>query len=63
MPNATSTTAGEGLIVNPEFLGFKTLIPMASQSLQNQGGGARGWIETAGAFVCKHPQAHGKISY
>lgn len=60
MPAASTN---EGFIVNPKYIGFNTLIPMGSQRLENQGGGARGFIECVGTFVCKHPQAHGKIAY
>lgn len=60
MPGAVTA---EGYIVNPKYLGFNTLIPMGSQRLENQGGGERGYVEAVGAFICKHPQAHGKIAY
>lgn len=55
-------SASQGYIVNPKYLAFDTLIPMGSQRLENQGGGERGYIEAVGALVCKHPQAHGKIT-
>jgi hypothetical protein len=58
MPSAT-----RGYAVNPKYLGFNTLIPMASTRLENQGGGERGFVEMTGTLVCKHPQAHGKIVY
>jgi len=60
MPAAATN---EGYIVNPSYLAFNTLIPMGSQQLENQGGGERGYVEAVGAFICKHPQAHGKIAY
>jgi hypothetical protein len=60
MPGAATN---EGYIVNPSYLAFNTLIPMGSQQLENQGGGQRGYVEAVGAFLCKHPQAHGKIAY
>jgi hypothetical protein len=60
MPGAATN---EGYIVNPSYLAFNTLIAMGSQQLENQGGGQRGYVEAVGAFLCKHPQAHGKIAY
>lgn len=60
MPAAATN---EGYVVNPSYLAFNTLIPMGSQQLENQGGGERGYVEAVGAFICKHPQAHGKIAY
>lgn len=58
MPSAT-----RGYVINPKYLAFNTLIPMGSQRLENQGGGERGYVSGVGAFVCLHPQAHGKIAY
>lgn len=60
MPAASTN---EGYFVNPQFLGFNTLIPMGSQRLENQGGGERGYIEAVGTLCVKHPQAFGKIAY
>lgn len=57
------SSTNEGYIINPAYVGFNTLIPLGSQRLENQGGGARGFIEAVGTLVCKHPQAHGKIAY
>jgi hypothetical protein len=52
-----------GYLVNPSYLQFNTLIPMGATRLENQGGGERGFVDMTGTLVCKHPGAHGKISY
>ena len=56
-------TAALGYLVNPSYLQFNTLIPMGATRLENQGGGERGFVDMTGTLVCKHPGAHGKISY
>lgn len=60
MPTATSNI---GYILDPSYLGMATLLPLESQTLENQGAGERGFIQTACTLVCKSPQAHGKIAY
>jgi len=52
-----------GYILDPKYLSFATLIPMGATRLENQGGGERGFVDMVGTLVCKHPGAHGKISY
>lgn len=54
--------ANRGYLVNPKYLGFKTLIPLGTKRLENQGGGDRGFVDCTGTFLCKHPAAHGKIT-
>jgi len=56
MPNAR-----RGYIFNPKFLGCKSLIPMGSTRLENQGGGERGYVDTALTLCVKNPLAFGKI--
>lgn len=58
MPSAT-----RGYLINPKYLGFNTLLPISGVKLEDQGGGARGYVSGFGTLVCKHPQAHGKIAY
>lgn len=58
MPNAN-----RGYMLNPDYIGYNTLKPMYGVQLENQGGGERGFVESIGTLVCKHPQAHGKIAY
>jgi hypothetical protein len=60
---ACMPSANRGYVVNPKYLGFNTLIPMGSTRLENQGGGERGFVDMVGTLVCKHPGAHGKITY
>jgi len=61
-PDCTPS-ATRGYIVNPAYLGVKSLIPMASTKLENQGGGDRGFVDSTLTFQCKHPGAFGKIAY
>jgi hypothetical protein len=56
-------SANRGYVVNPKYLGFDTMIPMGSTRLENQGAGERGYVDMVGTLVCKHPGAHGKISF
>lgn len=58
MPSATT-----GYILNPKYLGLKSLIPFRNKRQENQGGGERGYISGNYTLCVKHPQAHGKISY
>jgi len=61
-PDCMATFA-RGYLINPSYLQFNTLIPMGATRLENQGGGARGYVDMTGTLVCKHPGAHGKIAY
>ena len=54
---------GRGYILNPKYLEFKTLIPLGTTRLEDQGSGERGYVDMTGTLLCKHPGAHGKISY
>jgi hypothetical protein len=56
-------SSNRGYVVNPKYLGFDTMIPMGSTRLENQGAGERGYVDMVGTLVCKHPGAHGKISF
>lgn len=58
MPSATT-----GYILNPKYLGLKSLIPFRNKRQENQGSGERGYISGNYTLCVKHPQAHGKISY
>jgi hypothetical protein len=60
MPSATTA-----YILNPSFLELRTLqgLGLRSQRQENQGSGDRGYVAANLTLVCKHPQAHGKISY
>ena len=61
--NPSCLSGNKGFVINPKYLGFNSLIPMGSTRLENQGGGERGFVDMVGTLVCKHPGAHGKISY
>jgi hypothetical protein len=56
----SSTTA---YFVNPNYVELKTLLPVGSRELENQGGGRRGIIDTILTLAVSDPRAHGKISY
>jgi hypothetical protein len=60
---ACMPSSNRGYVVNPKYLGFDTMIPMGSTRLENQGAGERGYVDMVGTLVCKHPGAHGKISF
>lgn len=52
-------------IVNPKYLECRTLqgLGLRSKRLENAGSGERGYVAANLTLVCKHPAAHGKISY
>jgi len=58
MPAAT-----RAYILNPNYLELKTLRPVGSIELENQGGGRRGIIDTILTLAVSDPRAHGKIAY
>jgi hypothetical protein len=58
MPSATTA-----YLVNPNYVELKTLLPVGSRELENQGGGRRGIIDTILTLAVSDPRAHGKISY
>jgi hypothetical protein len=60
---ACMPTANTGYVINPKYLEFRTLIPLGTTRLEDQGSGERGYVDMTGTLACKHPGAHGKISY
>lgn len=62
---ACMPSAATAYILNPKFLELRTLkgLGLRSQRQENQGSGERGYVAANLTLVCKHPQAHGKISY
>lgn len=51
-----------GFFINPRYLGCSVLTPLRVVELEDQGGGPRGYTDTHLTLMCKHPQAHGKIT-
>lgn len=51
-----------GYIFDPAHLGLATLAAESSTSLEDRGGGARGYAQAMAALVCKAPQALCKIA-
>lgn len=51
-----------GYIIDPTKYSVEDLIPLGSTRLENQGGGARGFVDATLTLCMHHPQAHGKIT-
>lgn len=51
-----------GYFCNPEFLGLAELKTLGSNTLEDQGGGKRGYVDWIGTLVVKNPGALGKIT-
>jgi hypothetical protein len=60
---ACMPTSKTGYLINPKYLEFRTLIPLGTTRLEDQGSGERGYVDMTGTLACKHPGAHGKIVY
>ncbi len=56
-------SATRGYLLNPKYLGFKSLIGFTSKELPDQGGGPRGFITMTGTLKVGTPLAFGKIAY
>lgn len=57
-----TTNKDTGYFINPSMIGVAELIPLGSTMLENQGGGERGYVDTALTLLVKHPGAFGKIT-
>ena len=57
-----TTDQATGYFINPSMIGVAELIPLGSTMLENQGGGERGYVDTALTLLVKHPGAFGKIT-
>lgn len=60
---ACVVNSNRGYLINPDYIGVSSLIPLQSKRLENQGGGERGYCDATLTLICKHPGAHGKIAY
>lgn len=63
-PVTSPDTSGKqyGYICNQDFLGLAELKTLGSETLENQGGGKRGFVDWAGTLEVKNPGALGKIT-
>jgi hypothetical protein len=59
--SADSTNNDRALIVNLDYVGLANLIPLRSETLENQGAGKRGFTETWATLECLQPQAHASV--
>ena len=58
--SGSATVDGDaGLLVDPEYVAMHTLKAESSTSLEDQGGGARGYVDVIAALSCLSPKAHG----
>lgn len=63
--SVTTTTAQQlarGYVIDPSLVGLSTMLGVDSAELENQGGGRRGFIQTALLLVVKNPRGLGKFS-
>ena len=63
-PVTAPDTSGKqyGYVCNHDFLGLASLKTLGSESLENQGGGKRGFVDWAGTLEVMNPGALGKIT-
>lgn len=63
-PVTAPDTSGKqyGYVCNHDFLGLAELKTLGSETLENQGGGKRGFVDWAGTLEVKNPGALGKIT-
>lgn len=57
-----TTNKDTGYLINPDYYSIQEFIPLGSQSVENRGGGNRGFVDCALTLGMKHPGAHGKIT-
>ena len=58
--SGSATVDGDaGLLIDPEYVAMHTLKAESSTSLEDQGGGARGYVDVIAALSCLSPKAHG----
>ena len=58
--SGSDTVDGDaGLLVDPEYVAMHTLKAESSTSLEDQGGGSRGYVDVIAALSCLSPIAHG----
>ena len=58
--SGSATVDGDaGLLVDPEYVAMHTLKAESSTSLEDQGGGSRGYVDVIAALSCLSPIAHG----
>ncbi len=57
-----TTNKQYGYLCNKDFLELAELKTLGSESLENQGGGKRGYVDLACTLVVKNPGAFGKIT-
>ena len=55
-------SANAGFLIHEGAMTWKSLKPIGSARLEDQGGGPRGIVDTIGALCISHPQKFGKIS-
>ena len=59
--SADSTNHDRALIVNLDYVGLASLIPLRQEELENQGAGRRGYAEAWATLECLQPQAHASV--
>ena len=58
--SGSATVDGDaGLLIDPEYVAMHTLKAESSTSLEDQGGGSRGYVDVIAALSCLSPIAHG----
>ena len=58
--SGSATVDGDaGLLIDPEYVAMHTLKAESATSLEDQGGGARGYVDVIAALSCLSPKAHG----
>ena len=58
--SGSDTVDGDaGLLIDPEYVAMHTLKAESATSLEDQGGGARGYVDVICALSCLSPKAHG----
>jgi len=58
--SGSATVDGDaGLLIDPEYVAMHTLKAESATSLEDQGGGSRGYVDVIAALSCLSPKAHG----
>ena len=61
--SGSATVDGDaGLLIDPEYVAMHTLKAESSTTLEDQGGGSRGYVDVIAALSCLSPKAHGYVN-
>jgi hypothetical protein len=58
----TNQQKARGYVIDPALVGLGTMLGMAADELEDQGGGRRGFVSTSLLLVCKNPKGLGKFA-